>query len=108
MFRSFSLYVKMQLNANLTSCPMSLLAKHFDRDPVTNEVLWFPAAPVDIARPTKPKYSLTYLHFLATKRKRDVTGLDDDDSDRKRGRFDVPPTITESLASAWRDVNAGA
>ncbi|KAG6885504.1 hypothetical protein C0993_000754 [Termitomyces sp. T159_Od127] len=83
-------------------------AKHFDRDPVTNEVLWFPAPPVDIARPTKSKYSLTYLHFLATKRKRDVTGSADDDSDPKRGRFDVPPTVTESLASAWRDISTGA
>lgn len=87
---------------------MSSLAKHFDRDPVTNEVLWFPAPPVDIARPTKPKYSLTYLHFLATKRKRDVMGLEGDDSDPKRGRFNVPPTVTESLASAWRDINAGS
>ncbi|KAG5651101.1 hypothetical protein H0H81_009857 [Sphagnurus paluster] len=45
-------------------------AKHFERDPETNEVLWFPAPPVDMARPAKPKYSLAYLEFLATKRKR--------------------------------------
>ncbi|KAH0590018.1 Chromatin structure-remodeling complex subunit rsc1 [Termitomyces sp. J132] len=81
-------------------------AKHFDRDPVTNEVLWFPAPPVNIARPTKPKYSLTYLHFLATKRKRESTGSEDNDSNTKRGCFDVPATVTETLLSAWKDINA--
>ncbi|KAG6910616.1 hypothetical protein DXG01_009125 [Tephrocybe rancida] len=84
-------------------------AKYFDRDPATNEVLWFPAPPVDIARPTKPKYSMAYLHFLAMKRKRDA-GPDSDDGDMassntKRGRLDVPPTVTETLASALRAVN---
>ncbi|KAG6902000.1 hypothetical protein C0995_005800 [Termitomyces sp. Mi166 len=83
-------------------------AKHFDRDPATNEVLWFPGPPVDIARPTKPKYSLTYLHFLATKRKGEFTGSEDDNSNSKRGRSDVPPTVTETLASAWRHINAEA
>ncbi|GLB36753.1 putative bromo adjacent homology domain containing protein [Lyophyllum shimeji] len=87
-------------------------AKHFDRDPGTNEVLWFPAPPVDIARPAKPKYSLAYLHFLATKRKREVTepeepdamDLDDDSATRvsKRGRLEVPPTVTETLRAVLR------
>lgn len=45
------------------------LAKHFDRDPDTNEVLWFAAPPMNAARPAKPKHSLAYLHFLAMKRK---------------------------------------
>jgi len=81
-------------------------AKHFDRDPETNEVLWFPAPPVDIARPTKPKYSLAYLHFLATKRKREDAELDPYAMDldvnpatlaSKRSRVDVPPTVTETL-----------
>lgn len=49
------------------------VAKQFDRDPETNEVLWFPAPPVDAPRRTAPKYSLAYLHFLAAKRKRDMT-----------------------------------
>jgi len=45
-------------------------AKLFDRDPKTNEVLWFSGPPVDIHRPRAPQHSLEYLHFLAKKRKR--------------------------------------
>ncbi|KAI0344044.1 hypothetical protein BDW22DRAFT_1412656 [Trametopsis cervina] len=44
-------------------------ARHFDRDPDTNEVLWFAAPPVDIPRPKGPEYSLAYLSYLAKKRK---------------------------------------
>jgi len=44
-------------------------ARHFDRDPETNEVLWFAAPPVDIAHHPGPRYSLAYLHYLAKKRK---------------------------------------
>jgi chromatin structure-remodeling complex subunit RSC1/2 len=44
-------------------------AKHFDRDPDTNELLWFGAPPMNVARDPEPKYSLAYLHFLAMKRK---------------------------------------
>ena len=45
-------------------------AKHFDRDPETNEVLWFSAPPVNVAHPPTSKHSLKYLHFPALKRKR--------------------------------------
>ncbi|KAG6817289.1 hypothetical protein H0H87_010631 [Tephrocybe sp. NHM501043] len=87
-------------------------AKHFDRDPATNEVLWFPAPPIDMARPSKPKYSLAYLHFLAMKRKRELSGPDDDDSGAaaiaKRGRLDVQPTATERLASILKEANTAA
>lgn len=44
-------------------------ARYFDRDPETNEVLWFAAPPLDIAHPPGPEYSLEYLAFLARKRK---------------------------------------
>ncbi len=47
-----------------------LTARHFDRDPETNEVLWFAAPPLNVARKPAPRYSLQYLHWLATKRKR--------------------------------------
>lgn len=80
------------------------LAKHFDRDPDTNEVLWFPAAPVDVAHAPKPRYSLAYLHFLAMQRKEDATvsgtdsmDIDDERASTKRARFHVTPTVTETL-----------
>ena len=47
------------------------LAKLFDRDPVTGEVLWFSGPPIDIPRPRMPQHSLEYVHFLAKKRKRE-------------------------------------
>ncbi|KAN0121428.1 hypothetical protein V8E52_003324, partial [Russula decolorans] len=55
-------------------------ARHFDRDPETNEVLWFAAPPLNVARKPAPRYSLQYLHWLATKRKRtdDVESMEVD------------------------------
>jgi len=74
------------------------IAKHFDRDPETNQVLWFPAPPVNMARPTNPKYSMTYLHFLANKRKREdedaVTEVDG--GSRNHDCVHVPSTIAAS------------
>ncbi|PBK64110.1 hypothetical protein ARMSODRAFT_962240 [Armillaria solidipes] len=43
--------------------------KHFDRDPETDEVLWFAAPPINVAPAPVLKHSLAYLHFLAKKRK---------------------------------------
>ncbi|KAG6828415.1 hypothetical protein H0H92_008079 [Tricholoma furcatifolium] len=86
-------------------------AKHFDRDPVTNEVLWFPAPPIDIARPVRPKYSLAYLHFLARKRKRELSEPDVEGGGGGSKRIcvdsDVPPTVTESLRSVLKEAAAG-
>jgi chromatin structure-remodeling complex subunit RSC1/2 len=92
---------------------LSSPAKHFDRDPETNEVLWFSAPPMNIARPPVPKHSLTYLHFLATKRKRgkdmpdDGMDVDDDSfgsvpSGSKREK--VPPTVTETVNAILADL----
>lgn len=55
-------------NASMEKLP-SETAKHFDRDPETNEVLWFAAPPIDMAHAPGPRYSLAYLHHLAKKRK---------------------------------------
>lgn len=66
----------------------SFIAKHFDRDPETNEVLWFSAPPMNIARIPPPKHSITYLHFLATKNKRVKEDIDDN-SAAKRPRTSV-------------------
>ncbi|KAI6137126.1 hypothetical protein F5141DRAFT_995662 [Pisolithus sp. B1] len=99
--------------------------KHFDRSPETNEVLWFGAPPLNVARPPPVKHSLTYLHFLARKRKEmdksesnagvaDAAdeAMDVDDSgaegshggpDRttaKRLRGTVLPTVTEMMKAA--------
>lgn len=60
----------------LSICVFFLIAKHFDRDPETNEVLWFAAPPVDIAHPPAPRHSLAYLHYLAKKRKKEPEDLD--------------------------------
>ncbi|KAI6113785.1 hypothetical protein EDD16DRAFT_1483863 [Pisolithus croceorrhizus] len=99
--------------------------KYFDRSPETNEVLWFGAPPLNVVRPPAVKHSLTYLHFLARKRKEmdksesnpgaaDAAdeAMDVDDSgaegshggpDRttaKRLRGTVPPTVTEMMKAA--------
>ncbi|KZP25998.1 hypothetical protein FIBSPDRAFT_782552, partial [Athelia psychrophila] len=66
-------------------------ARHFDRDPETNEVLWFAAPPLNVAHAPAPKYSLTYLHFLAKKRKAEREGADAS----KRPKVQPIPTMTE-------------
>jgi chromatin structure-remodeling complex subunit RSC1/2 len=84
------------------------IAKHFDRDPETNEVLWFSAPPLNVAHPPAPKYSLAYLHFLATKRKKEKEGADNMDVDHeaaKRQRLQAPPTVTESLSTLFADMS---
>ena len=66
-----------------------VVAKHFDRDPQTNEVLWFASPPVDVAPPVqKPRHSFAYLHHLAKKRKLEL----DKEKDAREGehlRMDV-------------------
>ncbi|KAL0945642.1 hypothetical protein HGRIS_014795 [Hohenbuehelia grisea] len=81
--------------------------KHFDRDPETNEVLWFAAPPLDIARlPSAPKHSLAYLHFLAMKRKKGGDNMEVDDqagngnSSAKRLKTLASPTVGEAMAAA--------
>lgn len=85
------------------------LAKYFDRDPKTNEVLWFAAPPLNVARPPAPRHSLAYLHFLASKRGRegkedevDVGSEDEMIVSGKRRRVQGTPTVTESLRAALR------
>lgn len=96
------LHLFAEWDAELTLSPP--LAKHFDRDPETNEVLWFPAPPVDVAKPSKAKYSLAYLHFLAAKRKGETEYMDSEEilTPAKRIRFQAPPTITETLRAVLR------
>jgi chromatin structure-remodeling complex subunit RSC1/2 len=78
-------------------------AKHFDRDPETNEVIWFSAPPTNDARPSGPQHSLAYLHFLATKR-----GSGEEVQSRTvfgRELDQVQPTVTESIASILKGLD---
>ena len=96
----------------LTPSLSLFLAKHFDRDPDTNEVLWFSAPPTNIARAPTPKHSLTYLHYLAMKRKRETDkavddGMDvhDDSLPSRRKLEKVRPTVTEVVTSVLADLS---
>jgi chromatin structure-remodeling complex subunit RSC1/2 len=80
--------------------------KHFDRSPDTNELFWFAAPPMNIARTPPPQHSMAYLHFLATKRKKelgagsDAMNVDDEAAsiDLSNRRHTVaPPTVGEIL-----------
>lgn len=72
-------------------------AKHFDRDPETNELLWFSGPPMSVARAPGPQYSLTYLHFLAKKRK--AAQESDADDEASKRRKPAPRTATEIVNS---------
>ncbi|KAG2024033.1 bromeodomain-containing protein [Coprinopsis cinerea AmutBmut pab1-1] len=83
-------------------------AKHFDRDPESNQVLWFASPPVDIARPKPARHSLDYLHFLAKKRKRameDKGEEEDRESEPKKSARGIP-TVTELLQQAAKETLA--
>ncbi|KAJ6613954.1 hypothetical protein B0H10DRAFT_2046825 [Mycena sp. CBHHK59/15] len=41
--------------------------RHFERDPSTGELLWFPGPPMHLSRAPPPRHRLEYLHFLAKK-----------------------------------------
>ena len=61
-------------------------AKHFDRDPQTNEVLWFASPPVDVAPSVqKPRHSFAYLHHLAKKRKLELEKEKEKEKDTGEG-----------------------
>ncbi|KAI6028936.1 hypothetical protein EDC04DRAFT_146757 [Pisolithus marmoratus] len=100
--------------------------KYFDRSPETNELLWFGAPPLNVARPPAVQHSLTYLHYLARKRKETgksrnrmrvrtpagqgygrglirgqrVVLVVPTERRLKRLRGTVPPTVTEMMKAA--------
>lgn len=57
--------------------------KHFDRDPYTNQLLWFSGAPIETPRIRQPKHSLDYLYFLARQQEKRHRGEDLDESKPK-------------------------
>lgn len=80
--------------------------KHFDRDPETNQVLWFSGPPIDVARTPTPQHSLKYLHYLAMRRKRkhgmnDSNGVDDNGA---HGRAATKQRMTDQLNEIWTAV----
>ncbi|KAG8678687.1 hypothetical protein FRC08_017581 [Ceratobasidium sp. 394] len=77
--------------------------KYFDRDPHTNQLLWFSGAPIDTPRAhaRQPRHSLDYLYFLARQRERQHRGEDVDESRRKAA---VVPPLSVELASLYREV----
>ncbi|KAJ6509067.1 hypothetical protein DFH09DRAFT_1100895 [Mycena vulgaris] len=48
--------------------------RHFERDPTTGEVLWFPGPPIHVSRAPPPCHRLEYLHFLAKKYTQELAG----------------------------------
>ena len=99
------------------------VVKHFDRDPETNQVLWFSGPPIDVARTPAPQYSIKYLHYVAMKRKaqrvearkeeeeegkEDADRMEiDEDSLRppKRPRIQAKSRVTELLDELWGKVS---
>ena len=73
-------------------------AKHFDRDPQTNEVLWFASPPVDVAPPVqKPRHSFAYLHHLAKKRKLELEKKDVREGEDSRMDVDAEESPNSSV-----------
>ncbi|CAE6447423.1 unnamed protein product [Rhizoctonia solani] len=75
--------------------------KHFDRDPDTNQLLWFSGAPIETPRIRHPKHSLDYLYFLAQQQERRHRGEDMDESKRKAAAA-LP--ISVELANLHKEV----
>lgn len=72
-------------------------AKCFDRDPYTNEMLWFSGPPINIVRTPTAQHSPTYLYYLAMKRKRkqengngdgDGNGNEEEEQKQEKGEID--------------------
>ncbi|KAF8174741.1 RSC complex protein [Pholiota molesta] len=83
-------------------------AKLFDRDPDTNEVLWFAAPPLNLPRAKGLRHSLAYLQFLARKRKTPQDGDEGANADgpdpTKRARTAVLPTVTETTMRVLKEM----
>lgn len=106
--------VGMRKKGDVADC-RPVAARLFDREPETNEVLWFAAPPVDIVHTPPPQHSLKYLAFLAKKRKAERGQSEDDQhvsmdvdgggqspaSAPKRRK--MPPTATETLEALMRE-----
>ncbi|CAE7112847.1 unnamed protein product [Rhizoctonia solani] len=75
--------------------------KHFDRDPYTNQVLWFSGAPIESPHTRHPKHSLDYLYFLAQQQERRHRG---EDVDERKRKIAAAPPIGVELAKLYQQV----
>ncbi|KAF8756493.1 Bromo adjacent homology domain [Rhizoctonia solani] len=74
--------------------------QHFDRDPYTNQLLWFSGAPIETPRIRHPKHSLDYLYFLAQQQERRHRGEEIDESKRKAA---VALPISVELSKLYKE-----
>jgi chromatin structure-remodeling complex subunit RSC1/2 len=82
-------------------------AKWFDRDPKTNEVLWFASPPLNRPHAKGSRHSLVYMQFLAAKRRRaseDGKRRDEMDVDTKAGKRVHPQTVTEITRQVLKEL----
>jgi chromatin structure-remodeling complex subunit RSC1/2 len=77
----------------------------FDRDSMSNEMLWFSGAPLDVARTPKLHYSLDYLYQLALKQKR---GAEDSMEDDRPGNKRVKRVVLPTASEVWYDASIAA
>ncbi|CUA73023.1 Chromatin structure-remodeling complex subunit rsc1 [Rhizoctonia solani] len=75
--------------------------KHFDRDPDTNQLLWFSGAPIETPRARHLKHSLDYLYFLSQQQEKRHRGEDVDERKRKAA---IAPPISVELAKLHNEV----
>lgn len=86
-----------------------LAVKHCERDPDTGEVLWFAAPPVNVARAAQAKHSLTYLHYLAErKRKREEEEEEGKELGKDGDRDGIDGTTGEEEEGGEEGEGAGA
>ncbi|CAE6491160.1 unnamed protein product [Rhizoctonia solani] len=74
--------------------------QHFDRDPYTNQLLWFSGAPIETPRIRHPKHSLDYLYFLAQQQEMRHRGEEIDESKRKAA---VALPISVELSKLYKE-----
>ena len=79
-----------------------MAARYFDRDPETNQVLWFSGPPVDMAHSRPPQHTLAYLDFLATKKRKagESVVLNGNGSEHESKRQRVAP-ISQRAKEVW-------
>ena len=68
---------------------------------------------MNMSRTRGPRYSIEYLTFIATKRKRREVSTDEvvdreewgeNSASAKRPRMGFPPTVTETMREVWKEV----